>query len=365
MERQATTMRVVLDEVFKSNFSVFDNYEDAAKKEQIKKFNYIETIAHQLEKNLNGVNLFEIFPNNNNIITATDSEINELLIKFDREAYFGQPEPEHEVIKLSDEDIEKIDNVFKQIHVNEVNNIEYNIRNTVDVAESRLREYHDYMRNVRREREKLGRLKIADTSSTMESLQKILEDPRVKFTGFESISNSNDCIGLDIVDDVICTHKNERAGIDLRINHGKLRIRLRFVDGIDVAIYKNGNNVNVDRHYHPHVSGSGELCLGNMKDLFEEARQNGDLYAICDITLSILRNYNDSDPYVSLARFAAHSDQIQPNGELARLEPRFQIHECPECGTDNEVEFPAEGEGDYSEWECEGCSYHTEWEYMY
>jgi ssDNA-binding Zn-finger/Zn-ribbon topoisomerase 1 len=104
-----------------------------------------------------------------------------------------------------------------------------------------------------------------------------------------------------------------------------------------------------------------------MKELFEESQRNCDIHEMLNVTMAILNNYNDGDPYIALPHFATASKQIQPNGEaLTRdMQIRTQYHTCYECETEMEVEFQPEGDSDYASEECPECSYETEYEYYY
>ena len=141
-----------------------------------------------------------------------------------------------------------------------------------------------------------------------------------------------------------------------------------------MSVLKLSDNLNVDGYYHPHLGSGGDVCLGNMGELYNEAIANGDVFAAIDAIMAVLLNYNNGDPYISLARFAERSRQIQPNGEILGNAPeqqerqeddsdeeRVQSHECPECGESNEVYF--EAGSDYSHHECDECGVESEYEY--
>lgn len=362
MEKLATTMNVAIDEVFKSNFSIFESYDEAVKKEQISKISYIETIAHQLEKNLAGVNLFEIFPNNNNIIIADEKQINDILINFDRTAYFGKPDEVKGPFKFTDDQLKTVDELFNQQLQQRQDDLRSNIRHEVSNAEDFLRRHNSRMDNANRMRRELEALTKGDATGMIENLESLLSDPRFEFHQFYSGR-----IEVKIVDDIICTLKNDRAGINLRVNFGKLKFVTRLSD-LCISVKPFEHNVYCDDHYHPHLASHGGICLGNMSELYNEAAENKDVFAMYNIVMDVLLNYNDNDPYVSLARFAEVSEQMQPNGQRMEVDrsPRYQYHTCPECENEMEIEFPSEHDSDYSgEWECGECGYMTEYEWYY
>ena len=368
MIQQNPTMRVVLDEVFKTNFSIFDSYETIARTQQIQKLNYIETIASQLEKNLTGVNLFDILSNNNNIILADEGEINTALIKFDRSVYFTEPEEEHKIIKLSDVQLSAVRGVYKTQFENKKNDIEYSIKSCINDAASYHNRYTDYMSKANEYRQELDTIKMSDAEPMVDGLNKILADPRFEFEKFGNQRVENDTVWFKIKDDIINTHVNERAGINLRVNLGKMKFRLQFNAGIKLTVHCSENNLNYRGYYHPHIGNdNGSICLGNMKELFEESQRNGDIHEMLNVTMAILSNYNDGDPYIALAHFATASKQVQPNGEVLTrdMQMRTQYHSCYECEAEFEIEFQPEGDSDYAHEVCPECDHETEYEYYY
>lgn len=365
--------KIVLNEVFKTNFSIFDSYEETVKKEQIKKLNYIEQIAYQLEKNLTDVNLFDIFENKDGIITADETQINTNLINFNREEYFGKPDPIQEIKKLNADQLKIINTVYLERMKRIKCQKEGEISSFISKALSAQRKCNTHMANASKIRQELKLITLESTEPLVNSINEVLKDTRFSLGNFSGNTERNDSIEFLINDDIICTHKNSRADIDLRVNLGLFAIQVKFDDGINIRVIKKGNNIDCHSRdygniYHPHLGNDGEICLGNMSDLFMEAIQDFNLYKLCDITYNILMNYNDGNPFVSLINFAQTSQQIQPNGEKLELissSNRDQYHNCPECEHEFEIEFPPESQGDFSQENCPDCEYTYDYEYFY
>ena len=352
--RQAATMRVVLNEAFKTNFSVFDTYDTAVKNQQILKFSYIEKIAHQLEKNLADVNLFDIFDNNNNIITADEGRINEILIAFDREKYFDKPDPVHEVIDLTEEQTKKIQDVFEKEFTDRKDSIQRAERDYIRRAADRMEQYQEFLRQASHSREQIKGLSLRDSAPMFDSIKKILEDERFQFEGIDGRNRLKFAIKKDIIN----TNVNVKAGINTRVNLGKMRILVSFVSGLDARVYQMSDNITVEGHWHPHLNSSGSVCLGNVSEIYEEAVEQGNIHGMLDIVHAVLINYNEENPYVSLEGFAGRSSQVQPSG--ARIEDEeIQEHSCHECDTSIEVHFDG---SDYAVHECSECGYEGEYE---
>lgn len=366
--QENTTIKVVLNEVFKTNFSIFDSYEDIVKKDQIKTISYIETIAKELEINLVDVNLFDILKNNEIIITADNAEINKALLSFDREKYFGTTE-EVEIVELNEEQIKNIDVAYSTVLTRKIKARQDEANSNVRSAMDRLRQHKDYMKRAYDLREESKTLQVSDYSCIVEDLKKIANDKR-----FELLSVSDTgMVNILIKEEIINTYKNSRAGIDLRVNLGMFKIKVNLVSGLDFTVEMHRNNVECSNGefsgiYHPHLNNSGEICLGNMQELFDENRKDSNIFGMIDVAYSVLTTYNEDNPYISLAEFAQNSQQVQPSGEVLEApeqETRYQHQECPECEYEHEVTFQPEGVSDYAHDSCPECDYEYEYEYHY
>ena len=366
MEQQAATMRMVLDEVFKSNFSIFDNYEELARKEQILKLTYIEKIAAELEKNLTDVNLFDIFQNNNNIILADEGQINNALISFDREQYFGKPDELPEAILLTDAQSETIKKLYTSRLDETKRRLQRNVENNMNDAANRMRQYHEYIRNAGSYREQIAQLQADDSNPMVESITKVCEDPMFTLDRFCRTSTENDTIEFKINQDIINTHVNERANINLRVNLGRMKMRLVYANGIHIRVVRDRDNIIARGYHHPHLGGSEvEVCLGNMGELYSEAIGKNDIHAAFGVIMQVLMNYNDGDPYRQLHHFATASQQIQPHGGVTASSSRDQDHDCHECEYTFSVTFEPEGVSDYMHAECPDCENESEYEFIY
>lgn len=344
-----------LEEIFKSNFSLFDSCAVDIRAEQIKKINFIEVMERDLEKNLKDVNLFDIIKNEDKLFTATDPEIIDALIAFDRGKYFVTEEIKREDVVLSDDQIKVIEKAYKDNMQTAIVNLERNIESNLDYAISSLTDHQNYMRQVSESRNKIEQLGPVDYLPFVKMInEKVLIDPKYSFSGFW-----NGQMEFTINEDIICTHKNSRAGIDIRVNLGRMKFRLSYSNGIGLEVHKHKDNITSSGYYHPHIS-SGNICLGNMNDLFNEAMEKKDIHQMFEITRSILLTYNDGDPYRALHYFASASGQIQPNGESSHEEDHYETHSCYECESDIEVVF--EEGNTYENVECAECGYENEFE---
>lgn len=366
MSEEIEVQRVVLEDLFKTNFSIFDNCAEEIKMEQINKITYIEKIAHQLERNLSNIDLLKVFPNEDNIFTMNEGEINQILIDFKREDFLSEPDPVHELVELTEEQVTTIKNVYNTSFNHRKTRIQNDINSCIHAAQRKMGDYHNHMTRASALREELSSIQESDSNPMLESINKVLADPRFEFLRFSGHNVSNDTITFLIKDDIINTHVNQRAGINLRVNLGKLVLRVRFSGGLTILVDKHSDNIISNNYFHPHISHDRTPCLGNMGEMYSECQKNNDVHGMIESIMAVLLNYNDSDPYRPLARFMEVSSQTQPSGHtpVRSTDPRHQYHSCYECEDEFEIEFEPQGVSDYMEAECPNCSYITEYEYQ-
>jgi ubiquitin-protein ligase len=84
--------------------------------------------------------------------------------------------------------------------------------------------------------------------------------------------------------------------------------------------YPDGSDVGF---YHPHVSTSGHICYGNIKDAANMTRQQFRIYDLLDVIHNTLSSYSERDPYAPIYCWA--SEKCKSCGTLTN-----QI--CASCG---------------------------------
>lgn len=358
---QQTTMVMTLDGIFKTNFSIFDDYESSARLEQIEILNYIEMMARSLEKNLTDINLFKLFKNNNNVILSNKREIDNILLEFNREEFLTVPDEIYEVVTLTDDQLENISKLGLIDYESRLSKLKCDEQRALNESNSLLERSNIKLRDAIGYRNESSIMVKPDTSSIQKKINDLLMDSRFVFKNIDSTS-----ICFIIRDDVIITHKNEAASIDLRVNLGKIGMSFKFSGGLKFKLFAEKDNIKANVYYHPHISCSGDLCTGNMRELFTEAMRDHNFLDIANIAMQVLTNYNDGDPYANILDFAHNSEQMQPNGASINSDDmvdRQQYQDCPNCGHEVSIDFSAIN--DYSEVECDDCGEYHEYEYTY
>jgi len=358
---QKPTMNAEINQLFRTQFSLFQDYETNARVEQIEKIMYIQDIAGKLNKNIQGINLFELFPNNNNIILAEKTDINRILATFKREDFIT--EDEKIVVLLDDDQASIIGETMKTFRDINETKIQSKIDSKIYDAQYYSNEYMRYLKEASTLRIQLENLKNNNSNFVVDGINKLLE------TGKYSInSQTNSNIELLINHDVILTQKNTRANIDLRVNLGQFKIVVEYGSGsLNSYVRKHDNNITVHHFIHPHVENgtNGYVCFGNMDASYTDAVRELDVFKMVETIYKVLTNYNHENPYKPLSLFVERSEQIQSSGETFESEPRYQVHECHECSHEEEIEFRSELETNYVEYECADCDNYNEVEWDY
>jgi hypothetical protein len=346
----AENSEVFLPQIIKSGFDMFKSLDAKIRLEQINKITYIDTISRQLDQDVSSVNLFELFPNKDRLFTCNESEINKILVNF-------TPETKTVVRELQKLSLTQKENIKK---ASNFWNKDFRTRtvHTMDRCNMDIRDLTSRVNALVVERNKqhhiLEQLSDNDGSLLTKQIEEILETKKYKLARIDDSK-----IVFELLDDVINTFKNTRAGIDLRVNLGTFTITVKW-DGMYSELSGLSNNTCVGSFVHPHYDR--HPCLGNLQEIMQEAQKDKNLVKIMEINETLLLNYNDGNPYKPLAAFAAQSKQVQPNGEVLKIEEAercseygpgdYYNFECGECGYENEIQFDGDG---YYEGSCGEC----------
>ena len=85
------------------------------------------------------------------------------------------------------------------------------------------------------------------------------------------------------------------------------------------AAIGTGDAEKVNDYHHPHVSASGDLCMGTAKHMALEYMKKGDYISVIKQVMDVMLGYNPRDPYQVL-------DRWEPN-----------LHNVSSCGTCGEI----------------------------
>jgi len=298
--------KLILSEVYKTKFSIFDSLGAEEKLKQIDLVTYIESMSQDMEKDLTDVNLFELFPSANNTLTLEKKEINKILLGFKRED-LGLAEKI--VYELTEKNIEAIKKGFAKRKVNQVENYENDINYNKDDIKSYYGNITNKIKAIRVLQTKIDDINNGKNPEIIDQIQNLFKDGLI--TEFISMDGDRICLASP---DIITTYKNEKAGIDLRMNFGQLKYSINLRNG-DFKCSEFKNNTDVSGHVHPHINSSGGWCLGNMHEVMQDAIRHLNIYDMINTGHLILNNYNHESPYASFEEFCKKSKQVQPDGK--------------------------------------------------
>lgn len=169
-------------------------------------------------------------------------------------------------------------------------------------------------------------------------IEKILKDGWYKYDRAKTIdwNNSNQDRWISVwftTPDVVITHHNKAAGIDMKVNLGSFAIQYAPRAG-KIRVFPNNRNLFVDEDegeqgfYHPHVYHDGEVCWGNAGAVYSAAISNMTPSKALPALRTLLQTYNDESPYRDLIDFAIQKDPTL----MANLPGAYQLVEDYDSG---------------------------------
>jgi len=187
---------------------------------------------------------------------------------------------------------------------NEQNNLNYALNNV-----------NNYLRNiVTKKRELLKLDNVNYTDKVMADLKEVL-----KGNFYDVLSFENNVITFVTKNDVINSLIKPSAGLNLKVNLGKFKIKLNLTN-MDMKIYTHMNNTISDGIYHPYVSNSGSICWGNVSDEAASKLASLDIKGSLILLAALLVTYSDeTTPYRSLHSFKAEQEKVAQTNENNRV----------------------------------------------
>lgn len=301
---------LTIQNLFANNFNEFNSLSATRKNNQIQKINHIDRIARSLEIDINTVDLKKIFPTNDDgSISASPREIQRILGNFDLTTYNEELAIELDNFELTSRQIGAINRAASTMRNNANSQVTQEREQLLRQIRNNRQDIERYSTRALEIRRQIENTQFTFGSEYIEHIKRIVQ------TGNWTLDTIG---GREITfitrNDIINTFTNPRAEINLRVNLGKFKLKIAY-ESLNTNLQPFENNINTNGYTHPHFSAGGEACLGNMSEIFDDASSTGDLFTIIDTLHKLLVNYNDANPFISLARFAVESRQIQPNGE--------------------------------------------------
>jgi hypothetical protein len=142
--------------------------------------------------------------------------------------------------------------------------------------------------------------------------------------------------------DIVLTHRNEDAGLDIQVNLGKV-IASFDTQMNDLIVLPLHNNVGDRQRLHPHVFGDGRICWGGAQDMAIRHIRSRAFPPLLDLLATILVNHNPDSPTYSLDRFNEKKpwnpkmpkrplDIILYPPKPIKLKDGTELKRCVDCG---------------------------------
>jgi len=292
-----------LREVIRSGYKVFNRMSEEKRKAHILAVQYIELLATQTNTRMEPWNLLDVFGvGRGNEIVTDKKEINKRFFAKLEEIKTKTPA---EAFALEQRIIEQMDTLTRETTNREIANIKRDRDAAITRAVSRLSALNADLENAHAFEVRIMALERRESTVPQQIAQVVQEN----FWEFHQLNGPN----LDLVtkSDIILTHKNPAASLDLRVNMGRFKVSINL-QTFALKVFGHENNLDVSTYFHPHVYVTGDVCWGNAAGTIGEKLPKGELKDVLNILASVLSNYNDRNPYRPLAEFQAKAKNDAP-----------------------------------------------------
>lgn len=305
-----------LREVIRSGYKPFSRMGAEKQKAHILAVQYIELLATQTSTKMEPWNLLDVFGiGKGNEIVTDKKEINKKFFEKLEEIKSKTPA---EAFALEQRISTQIDELSREFSNREVNQLKKSRDNAINAAVSAFDRAQSLLADARRYEQQL--MSYERRESTIAG--QISQIAQESFWEFHQLYGEN--VDLITKSDVILTHKNSAAGVDLRVNMGKFAARLNLKT-MNLLVYTFEGNLNLGGFYHPHIYTNGSICWGNASSTAALKLPKGEVADIFRLLASVLVNYNDGNPYRSLAEFQKIAEKDAPPKDApAPLPPEME-----------------------------------------
>ena len=262
--------------------------------------------------------------------------------------------------KIKEEDkkskIEEIENVLEQkenkTNENKINNYKREIENKEREIEIYKTHIEAAKIEIERYEKEIRKIKEEDNANYKEQIELIKNNKKVEDVYYEPIENKL------VIDTVELRMTNEDIKDDIRAL-GKMRIKIGIDDFSTTMFNLTNKRTNYwgEQGNHPHISSSGNACLGNSDYMIAQAKEENNFYITFLICLGYLETYDYSD---CAGAYYVNWDKIDEDGNIIEEgHLPYDVYECAVCG-----ELVGEDDAYYcqqcGEYACEDHIYYIE-----
>lgn len=304
-----------LREVVRSGYKIFSRMNPEKQKAHILAVQYIELLANQTNTKMEPWDLLKVFGTGKGNELQTDKkEINKIFFARLEEIKAGVPA---QVFALEERVTAEIDRLSRGLIDRETTRLRNSRDQEIRNAHDRMNQAQGYLTNAARFESEIMALERRESTIPAQICQIVQEN----FWDFHQLTGSN--LELVTKNDVILTHKNPAANLDLRVNFGKLKTILNL-QSMALSVLQHERNIVVSGYYHPHISTGASICWGTAAGVATQKLPKGEIADVLRLLASVLTNYNDSNPYINLARFQEFAkNDAPPKDAPAPIPPGF------------------------------------------
>lgn len=254
---------------------------------------YIEFMASTMHKNIAD---WELFLDANGKPHTDRKTINQCFME--RLAAPSPAAPAPSVAPISDADRKRIMELSARESVAELNNLKSTLVGIENDMTSYTRNYHTKLGQYREYSQKVDNFVVKTNDSFLKQVESVCAQGFYKWAGLDA----NGRLNFETVGDLILSHQNKAALIDMSVNLGRFKI---IADAFTLQVWVKPleRNIVLYGKVHPHVNNSGEICWGTLSDLFKRAAKNGDFVSVMNAVRDLITSYNHDNPYVALVSY--------------------------------------------------------------
>jgi hypothetical protein len=314
---------MLFKDILANNFRVFSRMGEEEYKRSVAVVNYIISMAGNIGVDVSGWDCQALFSaNGGNKLLEKRHLINEIFFReLERIKSLEQP-PVDDTFDIS-RVIGAVDAQIKRARQNMLGAVEQSIEDTmrnIRDSENRLVEYYGKLNKYCTERDIYkGRV--------LTSLHADLSVVNTRSSAWRIKEVTNAAIIFETKNDIVLSHNDHNAGMNLTVNFGKASVEWRMADrliimGTELYQRLKARPEGFGGARHAHVSSGGTPCWGTIAGSANESLREFNVQRILHWCMLLLNNYNAESAYTSLATFHLHS---LPRAERERVEHEFNL----------------------------------------
>ena len=304
-----------LREVVRSGYKIFSRMNPEKQKAHILAVQYIELLSNQTNTKMEPWDLLSVFGTGKGNELVTDKkEINKLFFAKLEDIKTKTPA---QVFALEERVTVEIDRLSRGLTDREITRLRTARDKDIHSANEAMSRAATFLTSAANLHSQLSALERRESTVPGQISQIVQEN----FWDFHQLTGAN--LELVTKNDIILTQKNPAAGVDLRVNLGRVKAILNL-QSMSLSVLQHERNLNVRGYYHPHVNTGGGICWGTGAGVVTQKLPKGEVAEVLRLLSSVLTNYNDGNPYVHLADFQEIAkNDAPPKDAPAPLPPGF------------------------------------------